>query len=271
MLKSSNSSEKSIAYRPQYREKFTQARAILSQAQKENVMKVAICEDEKIIADKIWNFFFDMKDINAKCYPDAESLLLEYENGERYDIVFCDVVMNSMNGIELCRAVRKLDQNVYFCMITNYVDYAPSGYEAGVFRYLLKPVEKEDVLRVLEDMQNIASSSQKIVIKSFHESVIIKSESLIYIEVKDKYSYVHYWTQDDPRREKTILTANSLHHLEEMLTGRNFCRIHRKYGINMEHVVSYNTMSVQMDCGITLPISYRKSGTFKDTFEAFLG
>lgn len=185
--------------------------------QKERDMKIAICEDEKIIAEKIWNFFFDMKDINAKCYPDAESLLSEYENGERYDLIFCDVVMNAMNGIDLCRAVKKLDENVYFCMITNYVDYAPSGYEAGVFRYLLKPVEKKDVLRVLEDMQNISSSSQKIVIRSFHESVIIKSESLIYIEVKDKYSYVHYWTQDDPRREKTILTANSLHHLEEML------------------------------------------------------
>ena len=155
-------------------------------------MKIAICEDEKIMADKIWRFFFDMKDINAKCYPDSESLLSDYENGERYDIVFCDVVMKSMNGIELCREIRKLDENVYFCMITNYVEYAPSGYEAGVFRYLLKPVVKEDILKVLDDMQSIASSSQKVIIKSFHESVIVKSESLIYIEVKDKYSFVHY-------------------------------------------------------------------------------
>lgn len=137
--------------------------------------------------------------------------------------------MKAMNGIELCRAVRKLDENVYFCMITNYVEYAPSGYEAGVFRYLLKPVVKEDVLKVLDDLQSIASSSQKIIIKSFHESVIIKSESLIYIEVKDKYSFVHYWTEETPRREETIITASSLHHLEETLTGKNFCRIHRKY------------------------------------------
>lgn len=233
-------------------------------------MKIAICEDEKIMADKIWNFFFDMKDIDAKCYPDSESLLEDYKNGERYDIIFCDIVMKSMNGIELCRAIRKLDETVYFCIITNYVEYAPSGYEAGVFRYLLKPVEKEDILKVLNDMQSIASSSSKIIIKTFHESVIFKSDSLIYIEVKDKYSYVHYWTEDDPRREDTIITANSLQHLEETLAGKNFCRIHRKYGVNLEHVVSYNSLSVQMDCGITLPISYRKSGAFKDAFEAFL-
>ena len=69
-------------------------------------------------------------------------------------------------------------------MITNYVEYAPSGYEAGVFRYLLKPVAKEDVLRVLDDMQSTASSSKIIIIKSFHESFIVKSESLIYVEVK---------------------------------------------------------------------------------------
>ncbi len=233
-------------------------------------MKVAICEDEKIMADKIWSFFFDMKDINAKCYPDSESLLSDYEKGERYDIVFCDIVMKSMNGIELCRAIRKLDENVYFCMITNYVEYAPSGYEAGVFRYLLKPVVKEDILKVLDDMQSIASSSPKIIIKSFHESVIVKSESLIYIEVKDKYSFVHYWTEENPRREETVITASSLHHLEETLSGKNFCRIHRKYYINMEHVVSYNSISVLMDCGTALPISYRKSGAFKDAFEAFL-
>ena len=178
--------------------------------------------------------------------------------------------MKAMNGIELCRAVRKLDENVYFCMITNYVEYAPSGYEAGVFRYLLKPVVKEDVLKVLDDMQSIASSSQKIIIKSFHESVIIKSESLIYIEVKDKYSFVHYWTEETPHREETIITASSLHHLEETLTGKNFCRIHRKYYINMEHIVSWGNMSVLMDCGTVLPISYRKSAAFKDAFEAFL-
>lgn len=155
-------------------------------------------------------------------------------------------------------------------MITNYVEYAPSGYEAGVFRYLLKPVVKEDVLKVLDDMQSIAAASQKIIIKSFQENVIIKSESLIYIEVKDKYSYVHYWTEEDPRREDVIITADSLQHLEETLSGKNFCRIHRKYGVNMEHIVRYRSMSVLMDCGITLPISYRKSGAFKDAFETFL-
>lgn len=233
-------------------------------------MKVAICEDEKILADKIWNFFFDMKDVDAKCYPDSESLLSDYENGERYDIIFCDIVMRSMNGIELCRAIRKLDETVYFCVITNYVEYAPSGYEAGVFRYLLKPVEKEDILKVLNDMQSIASSSPKIVIKSFHESVIIESKSLIYIEVKDKYSFVHYWTKEDPRREEIIMTASGLNHLEEVLAGKNFCRIHRKYCINLEHVVGYNSLSVQMDCGVSLPVSYRKSAAFRDAFEAFL-
>ena len=155
-------------------------------------------------------------------------------------------------------------------MITNYVEYAPSGYEAGVFRYLLKPFVKEDVFNVLDYLQSIASSSQKIIIKSFHESVIIKSESLIYIEVKDKYSFVHYWTEETPRREETIITASSLHHLEETLTGKNFCRIHRKYYINMEHIVSCGNLSVLMDCGTALPISYRKSAAFKDAFEAFL-
>lgn len=233
-------------------------------------MKIAICEDEKIMADKIWSFFFDMKDVNAKCYPDSESLLWDYENGERYDIVFCDIVMKSMNGIELCRTIRELDENVYFCMITNYVEYAPSGYEAGVFRYLLKPVVKEDILKVLDDLQNLVSSSPKIIIKSFHGNVIVKSESMIYIEVKDKYSFVHYWTEENPCREETIITASSLRHLEETLTGKNFCRIHRKYYINLEHVVSYNSMSVRMDCGTALPISYRKAGAFKDAFEAFL-
>lgn len=233
-------------------------------------MKVAICEDEKVMADKIWSFFFDMKDINAKCYPDSETLLSDYANGERYDIIFCDIVMKSMNGIELCKAVREIDKNVYLCIITNYVEYAPSGYEAGVFRYLLKPIVKEDVLKVIDDIKDIASSAKKIIIKAFHESVIIESKSLIYIEVKDKYSYVHYWAEENPRREEIVITASSLNHLEETLADKSFCRIHRKYYVNMEHVTSYNSMSVLMDCGASLPISYRKSGSFKDAFEAFL-
>lgn len=233
-------------------------------------MKVAICEDEKIMADKIWSFFFDMDNIDAKCYPDSETLLSDYECGERYDIIFCDIIMKSMNGIELCKAVRKMDKNVYLCIITNYIDYAPSGYEAGVFRYLLKPVTKEDVLKVVDDIQNNVSPAKRIMIKSFHESVVIEPMSLIYIEVKDKYSYVHYWKEENPRREEVIITASSLNHFDETLDGKSFCRIHRKYYVNLEHVKSYNSMSLLMDCGTTLPISYRKLSSFKDAFENFL-
>lgn len=233
-------------------------------------MKIAICEDEKVMADKIWGFFFDMDDIEAKCYPDSETLLQDYINGERYDIIFCDVVMKSMNGIELCKAIRKIDSNVYLCIITNYIEYAPSGYEAGVIRYLLKPVSKEDVLKVVGDIRNIASAAKKIMVKAFHENIVIEPMSFIYIEVKDKYSYVHYWKEGSPRSEEIIITASSLNHFEDMLDGKSFCRIHRKYYINMEHVMSFNSMSLLMDCGTTLPISYRKSSAFKEVFEHFL-
>ena len=227
-------------------------------------MRIAICEDEEIMAKEIWKFFFDIQDIEAKYFLDPHSFLRAYRDGEHFDIILCDAVMEPMDGITLCKNIRDIDPDVYIVFITNYIDYAPKGYEIGLFRYLLKPVTKEDILKVVGEIRQDAAKTSHIIAKTPTGSAIISFADIYYIEIRDKESHIYY---DD-----AVAVADcSLSELEKQLNTNMFFRIHRKYLVNLEHVKEFNRHELMIDNGTMLPISYRKSKEFRSALYQFLG
>lgn len=115
-------------------------------------MKIAICEDEEVMAKQIWGMFFNKPEIDAKYYLSPQELLSDYESGIRYQVLFCDARMEPFDGIALAKKIREFDKDVYIVFVTNYIEFAPKGYEVGLFRFLLKPVTAAAVERVLSEI-----------------------------------------------------------------------------------------------------------------------
>lgn len=226
-------------------------------------MKIAICDDEDLFIKRIYRYLWQQPDCTVECFLTPAGLLEKYAGGERYDVLFLDILMPDMNGIELAQKIRAFDPNTILVFLTSCLEYAPLGYEVKAFRYLLKPVADRDIARVMEDIHSQMTASHKLLLETPEGNFLLHIHELQYLEADNKDSVLHY--QDD-----TITLRRGLNELEKLLPPALFFRIHRKFLVNLSHVREYDALHLTLDCGRTLPISRRKSREFDLTLKNYI-
>lgn len=77
-------------------------------------MKIAICDDEELFVRKMYQFLWQQPDCTVECFLSPTELVEKYNAGARYDVLFLDVLMSPINGMELARKIRKYDENAIF-------------------------------------------------------------------------------------------------------------------------------------------------------------
>ena len=108
-------------------------------------MNILICDDELLAAEKI----ADLVSHFAVKFTDVEKCMKS--SLERCDIAFLDIDMKPYNGIDLARVLHDANPNAIIIFVTNYIEYAPAGYEVNAFIYLLKPEMEKTFDRFFED------------------------------------------------------------------------------------------------------------------------
>ena len=149
---------------------------------------VAIVEDEKREADALIGFlqrYGEQTDEEFKffTFTHAESFLTNY--AADYSVVFMDIELPGMNGMDASRALRELDRNVVLVFVTNMSQFAVGGYEVGAFDFILKPVTYASFfLKFSRIMQKIRSNDDfYIVVKGKQVTHRISSADIKYVEV----------------------------------------------------------------------------------------
>lgn len=226
-------------------------------------MKIAICDDETNFVETVYQYLWDEQNCTIDKFYNSEEFWARYENGYQYDIIFCDIMMQPLNGIELGRKIRKVDPKVTLVYLTSNLDYAPLGYEVRAFRYLLKPINKEALLSVMNDIRKEHNNERKLLFDTSIGSILVPESSLIYIEAFDKEVQIFYDSD-------SFYIKKGLSDLEDMLNKQLFFRIHRKYLVHLDHVLEYDNTKVTLDNGKTLPISRRRSKEFRHSMETFI-
>lgn len=214
-------------------------------------MRIAICDDEKNIRELIGVKV-------AEQLPEAE--LVSFSSGEellssdqQIDILFLDIQMAGINGMDTARELRKMDNSVILIFVTAVEEYVFQAFDVGAFHYLVKPIEHAkfaDVLRraVNERRSNIRCGNkpkQKYVMISsngVHSKVIL--DEIIYAEVFNRKVVIH-------KMDETIEYYGKMSDLEA-LAGDTFFRPHRAYLINFKYVVKYDATTIYMEKGSVL-------------------
>ena len=226
-------------------------------------MKIAICDDEKIFVEKLKEYVWQEMDCTVDCFLSPLKLLEKYEAGSFYDVIFLDIKMKPMNGIELAQRLRSYDKHTAIIFLTAYAEYAPAGYEVRAFRYLLKPITKETVSQVMHELRRDLSEYQKILIKTPECTLLLHLNDIFYIEANNKDCIIHCL-------KETIMLRKGLVELEAQLSTNCFFRIHRKYLINLAHVREFDELHLTLENGHTLPISRRKNNSFRKAFDNYI-
>lgn len=231
---------------------------------KKHPIKIYLCDDQKEHLQQICNTFANL----AKEYPtqitsflSAHDLLeqLKKEKHEKQtlpELVLLDIEMPQTDGISLGKQIKQLFPELFLVFVTAYVEYAVAGYEAAAFRYLLKPVTKESLFKLLADFEKEQNKKKKLRIKATNGEYLLAVQDIVYISAEDKYTVIY-------TTNKHYVSDCSLKKYEEQLEPYGFFRIHRKYLTNMYHHKVIDGSSVILTGEISLPISKKKREAYR--------
>ena len=157
---------------------------------------------------------------------------------EKPDVVFLDIEMTGMSGLELIDLVEK--KEFYLVFVTAYENYALQALKAKADDYLLKPVDliefEKMMVSLRKERANLSDfqiNEDKIAIPIDDSVSFVELSTIDYLEACDNYTYVHFI---DKRKK---LVTKRLRHFEDALKDKGFLRVHRSFVINIHRLKGY--------------------------------
>lgn len=234
-------------------------------------MNIFLCEDNKehlsYLRETITTVAETMEwNVVLMEYESAEDMLQALEENPKditVDVVFADIEMPGMNGIELGKILSRKFPDSYFIFTTAFIEYAVAGYEARAYRYLLKPVTEEKVFEVLKGIVTERERNKSLLLKDQGRDVLISLRDIIYISAEDKYTIFH--TENSYYFDKI-----SMKECETLLEPYGFYRIHRKYMVNMRYHKKLGKGKLEVTGEIQLPVSRSRQQSYEQCFMEML-
>jgi DNA-binding LytR/AlgR family response regulator len=152
------------------------------------------------------------------------------------DVIFLDVEMPGVTGIQLARALAQSAQPPAVVFVTAHAGYAVEAFAVEAFDYLLKPVDPERLARVVErlaarDRRSTGTPARIPVVAGGGGTELLELELVHYVQADGDYSRIHTF-------DRSYLSTSSLRELEESLPDDRFLRVHRSYLVNLAKVAA---------------------------------
>ena len=235
-------------------------------------MNIAICEDNieelNIINEYIeqWSKNNNIK-VKIDKYQSSESFLFEWTDYNKYDIVFFDIKMKKVSGIELSNLVREKNKVVDIVFVTGMIEYALHGYKVSAMQYLLKPIKQDDIYsclnKVLERIDSTDESSKFMIIKTPKKSMKLNYDEIYYFEMFSPNIVIHTIKEEIALRKK-------ISEIEKELKSSSFIRCHRSYIVNLKYVKSISKKTIILENEVNIPLSRNKYKEVNDYFINYL-
>lgn len=222
-------------------------------------MNIAVVDDEKVIREHIKNLIEkQIMDACLELYARGEELLA---SEKRFDIVFLDIQMDGMNGIETAKMLREKQGETVLIFVTGNREYVFDALDLYAFHYLLKPVDERKFREVLEKAaEEVERNKEKEWLFIKKRNLTIDQADILYIESKAKKVEIH-----TVRSKGIIEIYATMEELEGQL-GEKFYRCHRAYIVNMAHITEYDNDSITMINGDKIYLTKKKYGDFVKTY-----
>ncbi|MCR1850923.1 LytR/AlgR family response regulator transcription factor [Paraclostridium sordellii] len=233
------------------------------------MIRIAICEDEKeiqlLIEDYLHNILENInREYEIQKYSSGEELI--EGNLKDIDILLLDIQMGKINGMDTARKIRKVDNKMEIIFITSLIDYVQEGYEVRAYRYLLKPIEldelKKHVLICIKDIET--NKKNYILIKNKSNTYKIYSNEITYVEVQKKDILIHTINKD-------FDVNYSLEKIEKDLNLDKFIRCHKSFLVNLSYAENIKPNNLVLESGYEVPVSRYRYKNVKDRLLKFLG
>lgn len=231
------------------------------------MFKIAICEDNKDFSLELKTiihktFFQYNLDCLIDCYYTGEDILKEITiNNKIYDVIFFDIELPNLNGIEAAKKIRKLDNNILFIFITHLNEKVYEVLNLNIFNFIRKNHFQEEIDPILKSLiKTLDCLVKKYTFPIDGENTYFKLYDILYLEVLNRQLIVH--TEEN----SYVSSYRSLKNIPFKLEKNYFFEIYRGIVINLNHVKNFNSREVLLLDGTSLPIARRRFINFKNKF-----
>ena len=184
--------------------------------------------------------------IQAEVFSSAESFMFRYAEDKEWDILLLDIEMGAMDGVTMAKKVRAHNEAVQIVFITGYSDYIAEGYEVAALHYLMKPVNREKLMTVLDRALEKRKQEERCLnLELSGEMVRLPFYEIRYLDVRQNYVTVH------AKGDYTV--KRSLNDFEKELDHR-FHRVGRSMILNLKYIQRVTKSEVRLSDGTVLPL-----------------
>lgn len=230
-------------------------------------VQIAICDDNaediRILSEALYAYDTSCQILT---YTDGDSLLEDcYERKIQFDILFMDIYMPGMNGIETAYKIRSCNKAAKIVFVSSSNEHYPEAYDVFAFNYILKPIQREKLNRVMDQalMEINLECRQQISFSYKMVNYRILCRNILYIESRDKTICFHMTDNT------TLHCYAKLDEILKQLPEESFIRCHQSFVVNIFHVTEMAENRFRIGPAV-ISISKKYLKSSKDKYFAYL-
>jgi DNA-binding LytR/AlgR family response regulator len=223
-------------------------------------------DDEPLALKQIGDYIKKTPFLELAGLYESASQAIEVLEDTAVDLMFVDINMPDLSGIELVKALTNPPLIVF---VTAYGEYALEGYKVDAIDYLLKPVSYGDFLKsankaktwfdaLQQKPSEVTSNKNFLFIKSEYKILRINFDDIKYIEAMSEYIRIHLVNS------KPVMTQVSMKSIEDKLPEDSFMRVHRSFIINLSKISVIERNRIVFDGNVYIPVSDQYKSRFQE-------
>lgn len=227
-----------------------------------NLIEIAICDDESLITKDLsilintYASEYNLQ-IQLNIYSSGEQFLADIKKQDKkFDIVFLDIKMKNIDGIETAKIIRKTNEIMIIIFVSSLHEYVFDAFDVEAKGFIVKPIEKSKIYEILNKSLLELEKNNKYSLTLYFNGELqkIPFNQIHYCEVVDHSVFVY-------ERTKINRYQGKIDDLEKELS-EDFFRCHRSYIVNLRFVDSYKDNMIYMPSGEKIPVASRRQQEF---------
>lgn len=235
-------------------------------------MNIAIIDDRKKERTDLGAYLKDYADKNALDFS-----LQEFESAETFlsvfsplsfTVIFMDIYMDGMTGIEASRKIRDMDSSVFIIFMTTSEEHRAEAFSVHAYEYIEKPLRKDRIFAVMDDLMRLNTGNINVPVLTFMSSreeihllytdiVLIRTGNHNYLEITGKDGNVY----------QTRLTFSAISDI--LGQDERFLTINRGIIVGIGHIIDIRNATCLLEGGFRLPVNIRKEKEITETWSNY--
>ena len=239
------------------------------------MIKIAICDDEILFTSKLKSMvseYMQRQQFNYQIdlYTSGDDLSKLGVEIAQYQIVFLDINMDGLDGIETAKILREYSKELFIVFVTAHIEYTLEGYKVGAIRYVLKstPDFREAIFESLDaicEKMNYVACFESFDFREGTKKLAI--DRIAYVE--SNLHTLNFWVLE---RDYVVYTLyGTLNDLENRFRQYDFVRVHQSYLVNLKFIANVVNYKVYLVNGTILSAPRSKFKYVRERFASFKG